>query len=390
MLDRLLRPRIEKTRKSVLLLGPRQVGKSTLTRSLGPDRIIDLSDEAAYLSFAKDPGLLGREVRALRRPSLILIEEIQRLPSLLNTVQALIDEARGHRFLLTGSSARKLKRGGANLLPGRILFEQLDPLSFWELGEALELERALSVGGLPGVYLDRESGVDVLDSYTTVYLREEIQAEALLRDVGSYARFLDVAAAASGQWINYSKLASDTEIPKETVRRYFQILEDTLLAFRIPPFSPRGARRRVSQRDRFLLFDLGVRNALLGAHRSRPSPTELGPLFEHWLILQVLFYARARRLPWRVSAYRTDGGAEVDLILDTGKVLVAIECKFGRAATAAPLGGIRSFMAMAGARTLGIVVFGGDQRQRLDERIEAVPYRDFLSESLPELAERTT
>jgi len=267
VLDRLIAPRLKTTKKSVLLLGARQVGKSTLIRALGAELIINLADEAAYLSYAKDPARLRREVSALRSPARIIVDEVQRVPSLLNTVQALMDEGTPHRFILTGSSARKLKRGHANLLPGRVLFEVLDPLSIWELGDAFDLERALQVGTLPGIYLDRESGVDVLDSYVTTYLREEIRAEALLRDVGSYARFLDLAAASSGLWVNYSKLASDAEIAKETIRRYYQILEDTLLAFRLPPFQVKNSPRCVSQRDRVLFFDVGMRNALLGLHR---------------------------------------------------------------------------------------------------------------------------
>lgn len=362
MRDRLVGSRIRATKKSVLLLGARQVGKSTLMRSLSPDRIINLADEELMLAYAKDPGRLGREVRALKSSSVIFVDEVQRVPSLLNTVQALIDEGKGHKFLLTGSSARKLKRGGANLLPGRILFEHLDPLSYWELGAEFDLDRVLQVGALPGIYLDTESGTDVLDSYASVYLREEIQAEALTRDIGSYARFLDYAAAASGQWVNYSKLASDTEIPKETLRRFLQVLEDTLLVFRIPAYDSRAPNRRVSQRDRFIFFDPGVRNALLRSHTRTPTQTERGHLFEQWLLLQTLFYARAHRHPWRVSAYRTDGGAEVDFVVEAGRQTLAVECKAGSTVRAADLSGLRSFLALAGKDARGIVVFDGAQR----------------------------
>jgi predicted AAA+ superfamily ATPase len=386
VLDRLIAPRLRGTKKSVLLLGARQVGKSTLIRALGAELIINLADEAVYLSYAKDPGRLRREVSALRSPSRIIIDEVQRVPSLLNTVQALMDEGARHRFILTGSSARKLKRGQANLLPGRVLFEVLDPLSIWELGEDFDLERALQVGTLPGIYLDRESGTDVLDSYVATYLREEIQAEALLRDVGSYARFLDLAAAGSGQWVNYSKLASDAEIAKETIRRYYQILEDTLLAFRIPPFEVKRSPRRVSQRDRVLFFDVGVRNALLGLHRGPLPSTEKGHVFEHWFILQCLYFIRARRLPWQVSAYRTESGAEVDLVIDTKASLIAIECKLGRTVGTGDLTGLRSFAGVAHRPLKAFVVFRGERAQRLGAGIEAVPYQDFLLRTLPALA----
>jgi uncharacterized protein len=384
--DRLIGARLARSRKHLLLLGARQVGKSTLARSLGPNVIINLADEASFLAYGKDPGRLGRELRSIKKPALVLIDEVQRIPALLNSVQALLDEGSRHRFLLTGSSARKLKRGGANLLPGRIVLEHLDPLTIWELGEAFDLDRALRLGGLPGVYADHEAAEDVLETYAAVYLREEIQAEALIRNVGTYARFLDLAAASSGEWINYSKIASDAEIPKETVRRFFQILEDTLLCFRIPPFSPAASGRRVSQRDRILLFDVGVRNALLGVHRSAPSPTDKGHLFEHWFVLQCLAFIRAHRLPWKAFAYRTDAGAEVDLVLDLGPRVLAIECKLGRTVAPAKLSGLRSFSQVVKKPLSGYVVFDGERAQSLAGGVEAVPFREFLLARLPALA----
>jgi predicted AAA+ superfamily ATPase len=385
MLDRTLDARLRKTKKHVLLLGARQVGKSTLTRGLSPDLVVNLADERLFLGYAKDPGRLRRELAALAKPSLVVLDEIQRLPGLLNSVQAEIDEGTKHRFILTGSSVRKLKRGGANLLPGRIILEHLDPLSVWELGDQFDLARALRVGTLPGIYLDREDGADVLDTYATVYLREEIQAEAALRDVGSYARFLDLAAVSSGSFINYSKVASDSEIPKETIRRFFQILEDTLLAFRIPPFE--ASARRVSQRDRILFFDVGVRNALLGLHRGPLGPTEAGHVFEQWFILQCLYFVRSRHLSWRIYSYRTEAGAEVDLVIDTGKTLLAIECKHGKTVGAAQLSGLLAFAAATKRTVASYVVFQGERSQRFESGILAIPYLRFLREELPALAD---
>ncbi len=386
MYARLIASRLERSRKNILLLGARQVGKSTLARSLGPDLVINLADEASFLAYGKDPARMGRELRALRKPSLVLIDEVQRIPSVLNSVQAVLDEGSTHRFLLTGSSARKLKRGGANLLPGRIVLEYLDPLTIWELNDAFDLDRVLRLGGLPGVYSDEDAAEDILETYAAVYLREEIQAEALIRNVGTYARFLDLAASSSGEWINYSKVASDAEIPKETVRRFFQILEDTLICLRIPPFSPAASGRRVSQRDRILLFDIGVRNALLGVHRSSPSRTEKGHLFEHWFVLQCQAFIRAHRLPWKLFAYRTDAGAEVDLVIDLGKRLLAAECKLGSGVGAAKLSGLRSFSQVAKKPLSSYVIFTGERAQSLANDVEAVPYREFLLTRLPELA----
>lgn len=383
MLDRIVAARIARTKKSILLLGPRQVGKSTLTRSLRPDRVINLADEALFLEYAKDAGRLRREVSALKGRNNIVIDEVQRIPSLLNSVQAILDEGAAHRFILTGSSARKLKQKGVNLLPGRVILEHLDPLLFWELGEKFDLRRALRLGTLPGVYLDEESGADVLGTYATTYLREEIQQEAATKDIGGYARFLDAAAEASGAWINYSKLASDTEIPKETIRRFVSILEDTLLIFRVPPYSPKESHRRVSHRDRYVFFDLGVRNAILRLHKRRATPTELGALFEQWLILQCIGFARAHKQDWKWSAYRTEGGAEVDFILDVGNRLVAIECKWGTQVREKMLRGLRSFEEVAHLPVEKFVVYHGAARQRFAGGEIAVPYQEFLTDVLP-------
>lgn len=383
VLDRMVAGRVRQSRKSVLLLGPRQVGKSTLCRSLKPDWTLNLADEASFITYAKDPGRLAREAAAFRRPALIFIDEIQRVPALLNTVQALLDEDAGVRFVLTGSSAKKLKRGGGNLLPGRIVVEHLDPLSYWELGKDFELEKALRLGTLPGIYFDPTQGEEVLSAYASAYLREEIQAEALIRNIGAYARFLDLAAVSSGHWVNYSKAASDCEIPKETVRRFYTLLEETLVALRLPPFKTAPTRRKISQRDRFVLFDPGVRNALLGTHRHAVSPVEAGPLFEQWLILQCSALNRARHLGWTLSSYRTDAGAEVDLVIDRGDTLLAVECKWSRQAAEADLRGLRSLEEVAGKPVEKVVVYRGERRQRFKKGETAVPYQDFLDSLLP-------
>ena len=383
MLSRIISERIAKRKKSTLLLGPRQVGKSTLLRALAPTRTINLADEVQYLGFAKDPGRLRREVGMLRPGHTVVIDEVQRLPTLLNTVQAIIDEGAAPRFLLTGSSARRLRQRGVNLLPGRVVLEHLDSLLYWELGAAFDLERALRLGGLPGVYLDSEGGEEILDTYATVYLREEVQAEAAVRDIGGYARFLDAAAEASGAWVTYSKWASELEINKETIRRYTTLLHDTLLTHTLPAYKPRPSARHVSQRDRFLFFDLGVRNALLGVHGRQPTQTEYGALFEQWLILQCIGFVRAHRQPWRWFAYRTDAGAEVAFILDLGDRLVALKIKWSKVVTSRASAGLRSFARVADKPVAAYVVCRCDHPQKLADHIYAVPYRHFLQEILP-------
>ncbi|MFN0058494.1 MAG: ATP-binding protein [Planctomycetota bacterium] len=383
MLDRVLERRLADGKKSVLLLGPRQVGKTTLCRALKPDVTIDLADEAEYLRYAKDPGRLRQESAAWPVRTLVLIDEIQRVPALLNLVQLIVDRPRNQtRFLLTGSSARKLRRRGVNLLPGRVVLEYLDPLLMSELGANFVLEKCLRLGMLPELQLMDTEANETLETYSEIYLREEIRAEALTQNVGAYARFLDVVAEMSGQWLNYSKLSADTEIPKETIRRYVSILEDTLLLFRLPAFQPSiKTTRRVLQRERVLLFDVGVRNALLGLHRRAASQQELGPLFEQWLILQVFYLDRAFRKRWKLSSYRTEGGAEVDLVIETADELLGVEIKASKNIRAADTRGLASLADLvAKAKPLRkIIACWVDRPLKIDD-VSVVNYREFLTE----------
>lgn len=390
MIIRLLHQRLSKSKQSVLLLGPRQVGKSTLCRALKPDKIINLADEENFLRYSKDPGLLKREVAALKTPSLILIDEVQRWTPLLNTVQALMDESPlRHRFLLTGSSARKLKKSGVNLLPGRVIREFLGPLTCLELAqdkanEAFDLPKALMLGMLPGIYSGDEQSAAVLGTYADVYLREEIRHEALTRNIGAYARFLDMMAAISGDWLNYTKLSSDTEIPKSTVRQYVELLEDTLLLVRLLPFKCAKPRvsRRVSQRERVLLFDVGVRNAILNLHRQPLTPLQVGNVFEQWFILQVHYLIQAYHKPWKLFSYRSEGGAEVDLVIDRGTDILGIEVKHSHNIRMPDTRGLQSLkeylpVAMPYQK---YIAYLGECEQLLEEGTRVVPYSLLLLE----------
>ncbi|MFN0117841.1 MAG: ATP-binding protein [Elusimicrobiota bacterium] len=386
MVNRTAIKRIQNSKKSILLLGPRQVGKSTLCRGLNPDLVINLADEALFLKFSKDPERLKREIDSIKRPSIILIDEIQRVPSLLNSIQAYLDQHSKTRFILTGSSARKLKRGGANLLPGRIILEYLDPLSIWELGNKFKLEKALNIGSLPGIYLDEAESNEVLSTYVQVYLKEEIQAEALSRNIGSFARFLDAAAEASGQWINYSKLASDTETPKETIRRYYEILEDTLIVHRVPPFQLQKNHRRLSQRDRFFFFDVGVRNSILGLVNQNLPLSEKGKLFEQWIVLQVIGFIHAHKKSWKVSSFRTDTGLEVDLIIETPQKNIAVECKYSQNVGVSDLVGLQAFEKLSKKKCEKIVLNLSTRRQLFPTKERVVHFQDFLLKELPKIS----
>jgi predicted AAA+ superfamily ATPase len=363
---------IRESKKSILLLGPRQTGKSTLIASLDPDLSINLARESTFLEFAADPTLLDTQIKALK-PKSIFIDEVQRLPSLLNTTQALIDESRGAlRFYLTGSSARKLRRGRANLLPGRVITMELGPLLESELGNAFDLSTSLSVGTLPGIITDQDTRERerVLTSYAGTYLKEEIQAEALTRDLEGFARFLRYCAAASGQYLDMTRLATEAQIKRASAIRFFEILEDTLLAFRCDAFA-KSERRRLIQHPRFFLFDNGVLNGVLG--NFRVSADRKGMLFEHFVITQVYHAAKALGGNIRLSNYRTEHGAEVDLIIERADgETIAVECKSGNTVGSRDLEGFKSFASFFKKPHRKIVIYGGTTPRRIDE-VDVLP-----------------
>lgn len=329
MIDRLLQSALCQSQKSILLLGPRQTGKSTLIYALKPALTINLAREAEYLAFSANPNELEERLRA-ERPATVFIDEVQRLPGLLNTVQAVLDEGKAAgtapRFFLTGSSARKLRRGNANLLPGRVLSYALGPLVADELDYALDVRRALQLGALPEPYL--EPSVDaaqaMLRSYAGTYLKEEIQAEALSRNIQGFSRFLTCAAAVSGQFLDYSKAARQARVSRTSTVRYFELLEDTLLIHRLPPFAG-AASADLVKHARFYFFDPGVWNGLLGNFEA--STDRVGVLFEHLLVSQLHASAQAWARPIELTSFRTRGGVEVDVIAHYRDRFWAIEAK---------------------------------------------------------------
>lgn len=349
---------IGKYKKSLLLLGPRQTGKSTLIESFAPDLTINLAHETTFLNFASDSSLLETQLKKTR-PKTIFVDEIQRLPSLLNTIQVLLDSKAGYRFYLSGSSARKLKRGKANLLPGRILSFELGPLIATELREKFNLADALSVGTLPGIYLEENSleREKILLSYAATYLKEEIQAEALTKDLQGFARFLRFCAANAGQYLDLTKLSKEAQVKRSSAIRFFEILEDTMIVYRSDAFA-RSEKRRLVQHPRFFFFDNGVLNGTLG--NFTVSEDRKGNLFEHFVWTQLFHAARAYDKQVRISNYRTEHQAEVDIILEFSNGPVwAIECKSGKTIGKEDLGGFRSFEAYYKKPHRKMVIYAG-------------------------------
>ncbi len=382
MYARLLEPRLKRDRHHILLLGPRQVGKSTLLGSLQPDITLNLASLATFREFVAQPERLERELLAAPSTSrTVFIDEVQRIPELLDGIQAIVDaHPRRFQFLLSGSSARKLRRGHANLLPGRIVLYYLHPLLARELGEDFDLDRVLAHGSLPGIYADSdpESRSGTLRSYVDAYLREEVQAKALVRDIGGYARLLDLVAASSGRVINLHALSRDAAISYETARRYIDVLEDTLIVFRVPAWSG-SDRASLVAHPKILLFDIGVRNAILRRPLDRPLDDERGLLLEHLVGLEL---RRREHTIWpeaRVQHFRTRRGAEVDFVVSVGQELWAIEVKASRRVDARDLKGFDTLAERARKLTRRIVVFLGKRSQRING-IEALPIDDFLAE----------
>ena len=369
---------LKKSKKSVLVLGPRQTGKSTLMRSLDPELTINLALEATFLDFARNPRELGERMSAARYRS-VLIDEVQRLPRLLNTVQAILDETPPPpKFYLTGSSARKLRRGKANLLPGRIHAHFLGPFTSRELGYRLDTQQALSTGTLPGIWTEKKIGEreKTLRSYASIYLKEEIQAEAVTQSIEGFSRFLFIIGAEAGKFLDLAKLASQASVPRQSAVRYFEILEDTLIVRRCEAFG-KSPRRRLIQRPRFFFFDTGVLNGLLG--NFVVSADRIGPLFEHLVFNQLIDSAAGQDQEIRLSSYRTEHGAEIDFIMEKGKETFAIEIKASRQVGKSDLRGFESFQEYYKKPHRRLVAYLGESR-KLIKGVEIFPWQELLRE----------
>ena len=323
-LPRLLQP----PRQSFFLFGPRGSGKSTWIRQRFPKALrFDLLDEALYQELLVRPAGFADRIRHLPPRSWVCVDEVQRLPSLLNEVHRSIEE-RGLRFVLSGSSARKLRHGGVNLLAGRALLRSMHPFLPPELEGRFSLDAALRIGTLP-VVLASTRPEETLRAYIHSYLKEEIQAEALVRSLAGFARFLPIAALLHGQMVNVSSLARDAGVARTTVNDYLEILEDTLLAFRVPGFE---ARLRVRERKHPKLY--WVDAGLVRAAKEQLGPLaveERGPLFEGLVANCLRAWNDYRGLYdelnyWAPTEAR---GLEVDFLLRRGKRFVAIEAKAG-------------------------------------------------------------
>ncbi|MES2141423.1 MAG: ATP-binding protein [Pseudomonadota bacterium] len=326
------------SKKSHFLFGPRGIGKSSLIKHdlVNEALIIDLLHSETYMRLLDNPSQLEAMIE-IDPKAFIVIDEIQRVPELLNEVHRLI-ENKGFKFLLTGSSARKLKRYGTNLLAGRARQAELYPLSYHELSN-FNLPRYLRYGGLPMVVLSDEPEED-LDAYVHTYLEEEIKAEALVQKLPSFSRFLQLSALTSGNTLNFTSIASDAGVSSVTLREYYQILEDTFLGFLVLPWRY-SIKRKAIATARFYYFDTGVKNRLARL-QAIPEQTDLfGQAFEHFIAMELRAYISYFRKKLPLHFWRTLEGYEVDFILDDR---VAIEVKATRKISAKCLKGLNYLM----------------------------------------------
>lgn len=334
-------------KRSFFLLGPRQVGKSTLLDTLDARLSVDLLNPETRLEYIRRPSLLAERARAVPENATIVIDEVQRAPDLLDVVQQLMRERPRQRFVLSGSSARKLRRGAANLLGGRASVVALHPLTCREMGRTFDLGRVLALGTLPPVHNELERGDqasarEVLRAYAVTYMTEEVHAEALVRNLQGFQSFLEVAAAQFAEQVNLSAVARDCGVSYATVRDYYAILEDTMLGFTLRPFV-KGVRKRMTHWPRFYFFDNGVLRALQHTLGAEPTPLERGRLFEQWFVQEVRRLSDYAGLELGLSFWRTSHGAEVDLLVERhGKLVAAIECKHKTVIGSADLTGLRS------------------------------------------------
>jgi len=371
MLKRILNP----PSQSFFLLGPRGTGKSTWLRALFPDaHLIDLLSEATYQGLLANPASLANQLRAVHPGKWVIIDEVQRLPALLNEAHRFIEQKR-LKFVLCGSSARKLKRSGVNLLAGRALNRSMHPFVPEELGESFDVDNALQFGLLPIVW-DSVEKSETLTAYAQLYLKEEIQAEALVRNLSGFARFLPIAALYQGQTLNVSNIAREAGIARTTVVGYLEILEETFLCFRLPAFE---AKMRVRERKlpKWYWCDPGLVRAI-----KRSSgvliPEETGALFEGLVAQLLRAYIDYRRI-FDVMYYWAPAGSvktEVDFILRRNREFVAVEVKSGRVFSKRWCSGLRAIADLKGLQRR-VIVYPHGPLLRTEDGIDVMSFDYF-------------
>lgn len=354
-------------KKSHFLFGPRQTGKTSLIHhTLKGVKVYDLLGTSIYLALSQNPSRIGQELTAKDR--IVVIDEIQRLPILLNEVHRLI-ETHGIRFLLTGSSARKLRRGGVNLLGGRARTKNLHPFTYKELGDKFDLARAMERGLLPSIYFSDDPRAD-LQAYAGSYLQQEIIAEGATRNLPAFSRFLKVAALCNGQIVNFTNVSNDAQVARTTVYEYFDILKDTLILYELPSWR-KSKKRKPLASSKYYFFDVGVVSVLQG-RKFRPGTPEFGEAFETYLMHELISYSDYVSGE-TLSYWRSTSGFEVDFIIGDH---TAVEVKAKENLSASDLKPLRALSEEKKLKRYLCVSL--EPRRRRFEEVMVLPYRDFL------------
>lgn len=376
MIERILNLR-EFTEDSIFLWGARQTGKSTMLMEQFRDaKYYDLLESDLYERFRRNPSMLRHELEMADTGTVVIIDEIQKIPELLDEVHWLIAR-KGFRFILSGSSARKLRRCGANLLGGRAIRQQLFPFVSAEIPD-FSLSRAINNGMLPRHYLVENAELR-LQSYVGDYLREEIKAEALTRNVGTFTRFLEIAAINDGEILNYKNVASDCGVSAPTVKEYFSILEETLLGYTLPAFT-KTVKRRSIQAPKFYLFDVGIVNYLTHRRDLEPGSTDYGHALEHLVVQEVIAYLTYKRSRLAATYWRSASGYEVDIVIIdnyTRNPVCAIEVKSCNEVQNRHLKGLRAF-GEEYPELKRICLSHDKQPRKTDDGIVILPVEEFL------------
>ncbi len=371
--------------ESFLLLGPRGTGKSTwLQESVPASVTIDLLESDRFLELSRTPSLLRKLCNPLREQSWVVIDEIQKVPGLLDEVHALY-QRKNLRFAITGSSARKLKKTHANLLGGRLLDLQFYPLNVMELGSSFDLESCLRFGSLPGIATDYSKSIPRLSSYLTTYLRQELLEESIVRNLEPFRRFLDVVGLTNGQLLNKESVARECGVKRTTVDHYFEILQDTLLGVMVPPWAP-GIKTKESKHPKFYLFDPGVVTASAGLLNQSLESSFIGFQFETFILSQLRAYLNHSFKYFPIYHYTISGSYDIDFMIESRKKLmgkpgeiVCIEVKYGHRFRSDWLDGIKDFSRLSKHKVTGChVVYCGQDRMQ-EHGIDIWPVFEFVA-----------
>ena len=372
--------------KSVLLLGPRQTGKTTLIEQhIKPDFSYSFAHIATRQRYEQNPVLLEREleekIKGRSTPPIIFIDEVQKIPLVMDIAQVLIDK-RQAQFILSGSSARKLKAGREiNLLPGRVVSLHMTPLLFSELSSLTpSIESILLYGTLPDIINEPDLSLREIDlySYVNTYLEEEIRKEALVRNIGHFSRFLQIASGEAGKQLNFTRLSQDIGISDTTIANYYQILEDCLLVSRIDPITHSQTKRRLIKSPKYLFFDLGVRRACANEGIGLPRKT-MSELFEHYVGNELVYQAQLNFPQIKVRYWRDTAGAEIDYVLDVAQAYIPIEVKWTDKPDSYDARHIMKFLAEYPQATEAYIVCQTPHRYRINDKVLALPWQEITS-----------